>query len=218
MTCAMIVKMGKGLEDVIAFYEKAAGVKNAKIDQELYEEERDTGYSNHALTSLMLSNNAFPVYESAEKTRAKADLALDLYFKACSLLVNVESLSKFGAMLANNGVNPSTGERILRPETVQSVVTIMTTCGMYNGAGKFVKELGIPSKSGVSGGLMSVVPGIGAVVTFSPKLNKEGNTVKGIGMMQKLGQYYKNFNLFHKDHNKRDILARPYDTTINNVI
>ncbi len=119
-------------------------------------------------------------------------------------------MAKFGAMCANNGVNPSSGIRILKPQTVQSLVTIMTTCGMYNGAGKFVKDLGIPSKSGVSGGLLSVVPGIGAVASFAPKLNKEGNTVKGIGIMEKLGYYYKNFNLFHRDHSKRDMLAKPY--------
>lgn len=106
-----------------------------------------------------------------------------MYFKACSILINVDSLARFGAMLSNNGVNPSSGERILKTETVQSVVTVMTTCGMYNGAGKFVKDLGIPSKSGVSGNLMSVIPGIGALVTWSPRLNAEGNTVKGIVMV-----------------------------------
>ena len=77
----------------------------------------------------------------------------------------MEGLARFGALLANNGVNPSTGERMLKAETVQSVVTVMTTCGMYNGAGKFTKDLGIPSKSGVAGGLISVVPGIGAIAT-----------------------------------------------------
>jgi glutaminase len=136
----------------------------------------------------------------------------------CSILVNVESLARFGAMLSNNGVNPSTGERLLKAETVQSVVTVMTTCGMYNGAGKFTKDLGIPSKSGVAGGLLSVVPGIGAIATWSPKLNDEGNTVKGIGMVQKLGHIYCNFNLFHRAHNKKDVLTRPFQTIIKTVI
>jgi glutaminase len=131
----------------------------------------------------MLANTAFPYYQNGGETKTKADEALDLYFKACSILINVDSLARFGAMLANNGVNPSSGERILKTETVQSVVTVMTTCGMYNGAGKFVKDLGIPSKSGVSGNLMSVVPGIGSVVTYAPRLNSEGNTVKGIVMV-----------------------------------
>ena len=62
----------------------------------------------------------------------------------------------------------------------------MTTCGMYNGAGKFTKELGVPSKSGVSGDLLTVIPGIGAFCTWAPPLNEEGNTVKGIAMIQKL--------------------------------
>ena len=166
----------------------------------------------------MLANKAFPLYETDAITKSKTDHALDLYFKNCSILVNVDSLSRYGAMLANNGVNPSSGERILKPKTVQSVVTVMTTCGMYNGAGKFVKDLGIPSKSGVSGGLMSVVPGIGALTTWGPKLNDEGNTVKGIVMVQKMGAVYSNFNLFHKDQSKRDVLTKPYSSEIRIAI
>ena len=113
-------------------------------------------------------------------------------------------------MLANHGINPSTGERILNSATVQAVVTIMTTCGMYNGAGKFTKQIGIPAKSGVSGGLLAVIPGIGSVVSFSPPLHEEGNTVRGIAMIQGLNQIYSNFNLFHKDKSKFDVLKKPY--------
>lgn len=94
----------------------------------------------------------------------------------------------------------------------------MTTCGMYNGAGKFVKDLGLPSKSGVSGDLLSVIPGIGSIVSFGPKLNKEGNTVKGITMVKKLGNIYNNFNLFHRDSNKLDIMSKTYQRTIQTVI
>lgn len=90
----------------------------------------------------------------------------------------------------------------------------MTTCGMYNGAGKFTKDLGVPSKSGVSGGLLTVIPGIGAFATFSPPLNPEGNTVRGIGMITKLSEIYSNFNLFHKDTNKLDVTRKPFQTKI----
>lgn len=86
----------------------------------------------------------------------------------------------------------------------------MQTCGMYNGAGKFTKDLGVPAKSGVSGDLMTVIPGIGAFASWSPKLNHEGNTVKGIAMIQKLSQIYNNFNLFHKDQFKRDLHRKPH--------
>jgi glutaminase len=100
--------------------------------------------------------------------------------------VDVESLARFGAMCANNGINPSTGERILKNETVKAMITIMTTCGMYDGAGRFTKMIGVPSKSGVAGGLLSIIPGIGAVASWSPPLNEEGNTVRGIEMVNKL--------------------------------
>ena len=83
------------------------------------------------------------------------------------MLASVESVARFGAMLANNGINPSTGERIIEPLTVKATVTIMQTCGMYNGAGKFTRDHGVPSKSGVSGCLLTVIPGIGAVGSFS---------------------------------------------------
>jgi len=90
----------------------------------------------------------------------------------------------------------------------------MTTCGMYNGAGKFTKDWGVPSKSGVSGGLMTVIPGIGAFATFSPKLNAEGNSVRGIGIIQKMSSIYSNFNLFHKDMHKKDCARKPYQNII----
>ena len=121
-------------------------------------------------------------------------------------------------MLANNGIIPSTGKRILSPHTVQAVVTIMTTCGMYNGAGKFTKDWGVPTKSGISGGLLTVIPGMGAFATFSPKLNAEGTTIRGIGIIEKLSSIYSNLNLFHKDVQKKDCLRRPYQNVIQTTM
>jgi len=134
------------------------------------------------------------------------------------MLVDVEGMARFGAMLANNGINPSTGERIVEPQTVKATVTLMQTCGMYNGAGKFTKDHGVPTKSGVSGGLMTVIPGIGAFATWSPPLNEEGNCVRGIGMIEKLNDIYLNINLFHKDQKKRDMTRKPFQTLIMTVV
>jgi len=85
---------------------------------------------------------------------------------------------------------------------------------MYNGAGKFTKDHGVPAKSGVSGGLITVIPGLGCFASYSPPLNEEGNCVRGIGMIEKLNAYYININLFHKDRNKRDMTRKPYQTII----
>lgn len=93
----------------------------------------------------------------------------------------------------------------------------MTTCGMYNGAGKFTKELGVPAKSGVSGGLLTVIPSQGAFASFSPKINGEGNTVRGIAVLQMLSDLYLNFNLFQKDLQKKDCSRRPKQTLIQTI-
>jgi hypothetical protein len=89
---------------------------------------------------------------------------------------------------------------------------------MYNGAGKFTKAHGVPTKTGVSGGLLTVIPGIGAVASYSPMLNEEGNSIKGIAMIQKLNEIYTNFNLFYKDTKKRDLLRRSHQTLVWTVI
>ena len=162
----------------------------------------------------MLAKGVYPLKDSFEATKKLADDGLDWYFAQCSMLVDVEGMARFGAMLANDGINPSTGERIVEPQTVKATVTLMQTCGMYNGAGKFTKDHGVPTKSGVSGGLMTVIPGIGSFVTWSPPLNEEGNCVRGIGMIEKLSDIYVNINLFHKDHKKRDLTRRAYQTLV----
>lgn len=219
MVCSVIGSQGKGLDDLLEFWKKASNASEAIVDGELYCDEKATGYTNHALTSLMLARNKFPPSRvGPEHYATDAYAALDMYFKNCSILVDTASLAWFGATLANNGVNPATGERVMRPATVKATVTVMTMCGMYNGAGKYVKELGIPSKSGVSGCLLSVVPGVGGIASWSPKLNAEGNTVKGIGMIDVLSAQYSNFNLFHKDVLLLDATRPPFFTQLRNII
>ena len=147
-----------------------------------------------------------------------ADEGLDFYFIQCSMLVDVQGLARFGAMLANGGVNPNSGERIISHSTVQAAVTLMQTCGMYDGSGSFTLTHGAPSKSGVSGALLTVIPGLGAVGSFAPPLNDEGNSVRSIGIVEQLSARYSNVNLFDKDAMKRDLTRRPYQTVIETTI
>ena len=118
MVCTLLVNEGKSVEDFQNFYKKACCATRADIDLPLYKEEALTGYNNHALRSRMLAKGAYPVKESFEATKKLADDGLDWYFVQCSMLVDVEGMARFGAMLANDGINPSTGERIIEPETV----------------------------------------------------------------------------------------------------
>ncbi len=147
-----------------------------------------------------------------------ADEGLDFYFIQCSMLVDVQGLARFGAMLANGGVNPNSGERVISHATVQAAVTLMQTCGMYDGSGSFTMEHGAPSKSGVSGALLTVIPGLGAVGSFAPPLNDEGNSVRAIGIVEHLSARYSNVNLFDKDSMKRDLTRAPYQTVIETTI
>lgn len=218
MVSTLLVNEGKAIEDFQEFYKKASCAKRADIDLPLYKEEALTGHTNHALKSLMLARGAFPKKATHEEQKQLADDGLDFYFIQCSMLVDVEGLARFGAMLANGGVNPSTGERCIGPATVKATVTLMQTCGMYDGAGKFTKEHGVPAKSGVSGDLMTVIPGTGSIGSWSPPLNEEGNSIRGIGLVEKLSQIYSNVNLFHKDPVMSDMTRKHYQTTLQTVI
>ncbi len=119
------------------------------LDEKVYGSEMSTVARNRAIAYLL---------ESRGVINGNVEEALDFYVKMCSLSVTAESLARLGLLLANDGVDPS-GKRLLNSDTVRVVKTIMLTCGMYDGSGEFAVRVGIPSKSGVGGGLLSVVDG-----------------------------------------------------------
>ena len=135
MVTTLLANEGKTILDFQNFFMRASSSERADVDVALYKEESLTGSTNHALKSLMLAKGVFPKKETFEKTIKLADQGLDFYFSQCSVIVSVEAIARFGAMLANNGINPSTGEKIIGTETVKMTVTLMQTCGMYNSAG-----------------------------------------------------------------------------------
>ena len=106
----------------------------------------------------------------------------------CSLSVTAESLAGLGLLLAGGGICPATGERLLSPDTVRVVKTIMLTCGMYDGSGTFAVQVGIPSKSGVGGGILSVVDRRMGIGIFGPALDGKGNSVAGERVLRHLSQ------------------------------
>jgi len=120
-------------------------------------------------------------YQMKAADRLDGDVAdtVRRYLAANIVAVDAEVLAQMGATLASGGLQPVSGRRILQPETVRSVLSAMTTAGMYEDSGRWWAEVGVPSKSGVSGAILAVVPGLGAIAVYSPRLDEAGNSVRG---------------------------------------
>jgi glutaminase len=153
---------------ILAFYSKAAGEKLTVIDK-VYQSEAATNAGNKALAALLLKY---------ERIYSDGLEAVDNYTKQCSVGVTAKQLAVMGATLADFGVNPVTGERVIKRENVPEILSAMTMAGLYDGSGGWAWHVGIPAKSGVGGGILAVVPGKGAIVVFAPPLDEAGNSVK----------------------------------------
>ena len=165
-------------DKILAFYSKAAGEKLSLID-EVYKSEAATNTGNKALSMLLAKY---------ERIYADPFESVDVYTKQCSVGVNVVQLARMGATLANNGVNPVTGERVIKAENVPYILSTMVVAGLYDGSGGWAWKVGLPAKSGVGGGIVAVVPGKGAIAVFSPRLDEAGNSVKAQGVIEYVAQ------------------------------
>jgi glutaminase len=105
--------------------------------------------------------------------------ATDIYTKQCSLSVTVKDLAVMGATLADGGVNPVSGERVIDAAHCKRVLAVLATSGLYELSGDWLYEIGLPGKSGVSGGIVTISPGKGGLGTFAPPLDEAGNSIKG---------------------------------------
>ena len=188
-----------GLEQLLNWFGGFVG-HPVPIDEKVYESECTTGHRNRAIAHLMRNFNvvADPVEEG-----------VDLYFRQCSILVNCHDLAVMAATLANHGMNPITGEQAMDAHYVEDVLSIMTTCGMYNYAGQWLFDVGVPAKSGVSGGILAVLPGRMGIGVFSPRLDAQGNSVRGIQVCQELSDRF-GLHLFNaqrtgKSHIRREM-------------
>ena len=151
------------------------------IDEAVYASEHETGDRNRAIAYLM---------RSAGSLRADAIETVDTYFRQCSVLVTAHDLAVMAATLANAGRNPLTGRRVVAEATAQRVLSVMCMCGMYDGAGAWMVRVGLPAKSGVSGGLLAVSPGQFGIGLFSPRLDARGNTVRGVAACELLSDRF----------------------------
>ena len=140
-----------------------------KLLQEVYESEYSTSWSNRAIANLLFNY---------ERLYSEPEEALNVYTKQSSVGVNARHLAMMGATLANGGVNPKSGERMLEEEHVPELLSLMLTAGFYDEAGQWSYRAGLPAKTGVGGGIVAVVPGRMGIAAFSPRLNEAGNSIR----------------------------------------
>ena len=188
------------LQRVLGVYGACAG-RDLEIDESTFESERSSGHRNRAIGHMLRTFDIL-VEDPAE--------ALELYFRQCAVSVDARDVALMAATLANSGVHPITGRRAFAPETVDTVLSVMTTCGMYDGTGDWVERVGMPAKSGVSGGILAVLPGQLGLCVYSPPLDPRGNSVRGVEACRRLAQDLQ-LHFLHVTRSSRSVIRASYD-------
>ncbi|WP_307437805.1 glutaminase A [Labrys monachus] len=157
-------------------FSRAAG-RPLGFDEKVYRSESETGHRNRAIAHLLLAGGI--ISEAVEAI-------VDLYFRQCSILVTAVDLARMGATLANMGENPMTGDQVFELQAVRDTQAVMFSCGMYDYSGNWIYDIGIPAKSGVGGGIVGVVNRQLGIGTYSPRLDRKGNSVRGVAAVAAL--------------------------------
>ena len=170
-------------KNVLSLVRKLSCNENITYNDKVYQSEKVTGSRNRALAYYMQSTGIIEWDENVEKL-------LDTYFKVCSIEVNCTDLARIATIYANRGISPITKERYFSKEACKIVRATMALCGMYDESGEVAITGGLPSKSGVSGGILSVVPNKMGIGIFGPALNEKGTSVAGINILNMLSEEY----------------------------
>lgn len=214
LTCSLIQALIKPdmtaaekFDYVMSWFKRLSGGDNIGFNNAVFLSEREAADRNYALGFYMRENKCYP-----KRTNLKE--VMDFYFQCCSMETTCEAMSVIAATLANGGICPTTEEKVFRPEVVRDVLSIMHSCGTYDYSGQFAFKVGLPAKSGVSGGVMLVIPNVMGVFTWSPPLDQLGNSVRGVQFCEELVNVF-NFhrydNLKHAS-NKKDPRKHRYET------
>jgi|GEM_PF-29434 len=203
---------GDRFEFVMDRWRALCGNESPRFSTSVFLSERETADRNYALGYFMREKRALP---------EAADLhdVLEFYIQCCAIELNAEMMSVIAATLANGGICPLTGERVFRTETVRSCLSLMSSCGMYDFSGEFAFTIGLPAKSGVSGAIMVVVPNVMGFCTWSPRLDRVGNSVRGIEFCRRLVKRFNfhNFDNLTGNSSKKDPRLNPIQVKARQV-
>ncbi|MBG9791724.1 glutaminase [Paenibacillus dendritiformis] len=168
-------------ERLLEFIRMLADDPGITWNRRIYESERETAYRNRSLAYYLKDNGIL---------EGDVEATLDVYFRQCAIEVRTCQLARMALVLANRGCDPVTGHCYIPRRYVQIATSFMTTCGMYNASGEFALEAGIPAKSGVSGGIMALIPGQLGIGVYGPALNEKGNSVAGVHILSMLSEQF----------------------------
>lgn len=166
---------------LLSFIDALVGHPGTGYSAEVAQSEFETAHLNRALCYYMKQHGI--IEEDIEPL-------IDLYTRQCAIEMNCLALARIGMVFAMNGRDPESGQQIIAPDIARICKTFMVTCGMYNASGEFAIKIGIPAKSGVSGGIMGAVPGKFGIGIFGPSLNEIGNSIGGIKLLEILANKY----------------------------
>ena len=183
IACSGLIHEAKGdgaFEHIRQALGRFAG-RELDIDEAVYASESATGDRNRAIGYLLRNSGVITDDVSA---------VIEVYFRQCSLLVTARDIAMMAATLANRGINPVTHEQVITPYAIARTLSVMTSSGMYDYAGEWIYRVGIPAKSGVGGGILAALPARLGLGSYSPRLDKHGNSVRGIKVCEALSLHY----------------------------
>lgn len=199
---------------ILSVFKKTAGDEFVGFNNAVFQSERVNADRNFALGYFMREHRCFPPGTNLMEV-------LDLYFQLCSMEVTCDSGSVMAATLANGGISPLSGERVLDAASVRNTLSLMHSCGMYDYSGQFAFTVGLPAKSGVAGGILIVVPNVMGICVFSPPLDEHGNSVRGIGFARNLVErfnFHRYDDLIRSSQRKSDPTRMEIEEQNENVI
>ncbi|ANE47682.1 glutaminase [Paenibacillus swuensis] len=171
-------------ERILNFFRLISGNATLEVDEEVFMSEAAHAHRNRSLAYFLKDNGVLTDQDDVEEI-------LEIYFRHCSIKVTCSDMARMALVLANEGVDPASGESLIPRRYVQIAKTFMITCGMYNASGEFAIGVGLPAKSGVSGGILTLVPGKYGIGIVGPALNSKGNSVAGVHLIELLSRRQK---------------------------
>jgi glutaminase len=200
IACSGLIHEAKG-DGTFEYIRQALGRfagRELGVDEAVYASESATGDRNRAIGYLLRTNAVL---------KDNVASVLDVYFRQCAILVTARDTAIMAATLANRGVNPVTGEQVMTPYAISRTLSVMTSSGMYDYAGEWIYRVGIPAKSGVGGGILAALPARLGLGSYSPRLDKHGNSVRGIKVCEALSSHYDLHMLNRSDDARNSIIA-----------